>query len=105
MKFMDMIIDETLRMYPIATRVDRVVTTNEYTYKNIRMNKGDGFTVAIWTLHHDPEIYPDPYTFNPYRFTEEEKKKRDNCAYLPFGAGPRHCIGNDLKFKKYIYKY
>lgn len=93
MKFMDMIIDETLRMYPISPRLDRVAR-NDYTYNDIKMKKGDVCTVAVWVLHYDPEIYPDPYTFNPYRFTDEAKKTRDSCAYLPFGSGPRNCVGN-----------
>ena len=97
MKFMNMVIDETLRMYPITPRIDRVAR-NEYTYENIKMNKGDACTVAVWSLHYDQDIYPEPQIFNPYRFTEEAKKTRDSCAYLPFGAGPRNCIGNTREF-------
>ena len=44
-------------------------------------------------LHHDPEIYPEPYSFNPERFIEQGKNIRDNVTFLPFGAGPRNCIG------------
>lgn len=44
-------------------------------------------------LHHDPEYYPNPEKFDPERFSEENKSKRPAYTYLPFGDGPRICIG------------
>jgi cytochrome P450 len=88
---MDMIINETLRLYPPAFRVDRVCN-EDYSYKEIQIKKGQVWTASIYALHHDPDIYPDPYTFDPERFNEENKKNRDNEAFIPFGAGPRNCI-------------
>ena len=97
MKFMDMVLDETLRLYPQTLRIDRQVTS-DYEYNGMILKKGSLLIIPVYALHHDPAIYPEPDTFNPYRFDEEAKKERDTCAYLPFGSGPRNCIGK-LNFK------
>ena len=92
MKYLDMVIDETLRLFPAVARTDRVAS-NDYEFEGIKMKKGQVVGVPIYALHHDPDIYPNPEEFQPERFSEENKKKRDNEAYIPFGAGPRNCIG------------
>lgn len=50
----------------------------------------------MYSIHNDPKYYPNPEVFDPERFTTEEKDKRPNGTFLPFGDGPRHCIGNIL---------
>lgn len=93
MKFLDMAIDESLRMYPIAPRTERE-SSSDYVFDNrIHLKKGDICAVSIWALHHDPDIYPDPFKFDPYRFDEKSKKSREGCAFMPFGSGPRNCVG------------
>lgn len=92
MKYMEMVIDETLRMYPPGTRLDRVAS-NDYEYEGIKIKKGQIITVPIYALHHDPDLYPNPEEFDPERFNDENKKLRESVAFLPFGAGPRNCVG------------
>jgi len=99
MKFMDMIIDETLRLYPVADVVDRK-SNKYYEYEDdnnnniIKIPENTNITVVVKSLHMDPNIYPEPDVFNPYRFENEDiKKSKDGCYYLPFGNGPRNCVG------------
>jgi hypothetical protein len=77
------------------------------TYKipdtDIVLEKGILTVIPILALHHDPKYYPDPERFDPERFSEEEKTKRHHYVYLPFGEGPRICIGM-VTLKKFILK-
>lgn len=94
MKYMEAVINETLRMYPPAQHVERVVTQN-IDYADFSLKKGQVIMVPVYALHHDPEYYPEPERFRPERFFDElEKKSRDNLVFMPFGAGPRVCLGN-----------
>src|SRR5262249_14903925 len=55
---------------------------------------GAAVWVNTWGLHRDPAIYPEPHAFRPERFAVETRKARPRGWYLPFGAGPRVCVGN-----------
>nr|UOU03276.1 cytochrome P450 3044B1 [Brachionus rubens] len=92
MNYLSMILDETLRMFPAAIRLDRVAS-EDFEYEGMKIEKGQMVVVPLWALHHDPEVYPNPDVFDPERFNEENKKTRDSNAYLPFGNGPRNCLG------------
>jgi cytochrome P450 family 6 len=60
------------------------------------VEKGVQILLPVLGLHHDPKYYPDPEKFDPERFNEVEKKKRPQFSFLPFGEGPRICIGQFL---------
>lgn len=90
--YLDMVINETMRIYPPALRTDRECN-QDYTFKDMKIKKGTIWAVSIWSLHHNPNIWPEPEKFIPERFSHEGKKNRDNCAFIPFGAGPRNCVG------------
>jgi cytochrome P450 family 6 len=85
---------ETLRKYPPVPILNRECTK---AYKipdtDIVLEKGMLSVIPVLALHHDPKYYPEPERFDPERFSEEEKAKRHHYVYLPFGEGPRICIG------------
>ena len=61
--------------------------------KEIKIPKGAAILVPSYSLHHDPEFWPDPEKYDPMRFSPESKKSRDPYTYIPFGHGPHNCIG------------
>jgi cytochrome P450 len=64
------------------------------------VEKGVDVTVPITSLHYDPRYFSDPDRFDPERFNDENKAKILPGTYLPFGIGPRNCIG---RYEKYFH--
>ncbi|KAJ8782912.1 hypothetical protein J1605_009520 [Eschrichtius robustus] len=90
--YLDMVIAETLRMYPPAFRFTREAA-QDCEVLGQRIPAGAVLEMAVGALHHDPEHWPRPETFNPERFTAEARRRQRPFTYLPFGAGPRSCLG------------
>ena len=86
---------EAMRLYPPAAGIFRE-TLHNTTIDGYQIPKGANILISPYTLHRRPEIFPDPEVFDPGRFTPEREKGLPRHAYLPFGAGPRICIGNHL---------
>ena len=59
-----------------------------------RIERGPICLVSVIGIHRRAEHFPDPERFEPERFLDDKEKQLPRCAYLPFGAGPRICIGN-----------
>lgn len=91
--FLDQVIQETLRLYPPAWSTGREaiqdVQIGEYHFP-----KGTNFFVSMWVLHHDSRFFENPYDFMPERWTPEFKAKLPKYSFVPFGGGPRACIGS-----------
>ncbi|XP_053465015.1 thromboxane-A synthase isoform X1 [Nycticebus coucang] len=90
--YLDMVIAETLRMYPPAFRFTREAA-QDCEVLGQHIPAGTVLEMAVGALHHDPEHWPSPEIFNPERFTDEAQQQRQPFTYLPFGAGPRSCLG------------
>ncbi|KAH7711803.1 Cytochrome P450 3A9 [Aphelenchoides avenae] len=65
-------------------------------YQGIPFEKGDLFVMPVYAMHHNATYYPDPEKFDPERLSPDSKASRDPMTYVPFGAGPRTCIGMRL---------
>ncbi|XP_060066275.1 cytochrome P450 3A2-like [Ylistrum balloti] len=97
LQYLDMCINETLRLYPTAVRFDRVcVKTSQI--KNITIPAGMAVSVPVYAIHHDPDIWENPDVFNPERFSSTEKASHDPLDFIPFGYGPRQCVAMRLAF-------
>uniref|UniRef100_A0A1B0EY63 Cytochrome P450 n=1 Tax=Phlebotomus papatasi TaxID=29031 RepID=A0A1B0EY63_PHLPP len=84
---------ETLRKYPPLGSLFRRVTETYKSPEGAKLTRDMNLIIPIYAIHHDPDIYEDPETFNPDRFEPEEVRQRHRCSFLPFGDGPRNCIG------------
>lgn len=89
------VIEETMRLYPPAWITDREPLEDE-TFEGIPIQKGLDVICLIYSLHRNAKYWKDPERFDPERFNEAQKKQQVPYAYIPFGGGPRLCIGNNF---------
>ncbi|NXX96020.1 CP3AC protein, partial [Centropus bengalensis] len=92
MEYLEMALNETLRLFPIGGRIERTCKKN-VEINGVTIPKGTIVMIPPYTLHRDPEYWPNPEEFRPERFSKDNKEAIDPYTYLPFGAGPRNCIG------------
>jgi cytochrome P450 len=87
------VIKETMRLYPPAYVLTRAAL-RDVEIGGVRVRKGQTVLLSPYTMHRRPDYFPEPQRFDPERFTPENEKKLPRHAYMPFGAGPRICVGN-----------
>jgi len=87
------VIEEAMRLYPPAHAMGRQAE-RRVQIGPATVEPGDIVLISIRSIHRRPDLWPDPEAYRPERMTEEQKKARPRHAYMPFGAGPRICIGN-----------
>ena len=92
MPYLDMVLDEVLRLYPPAWIGPRRAV-REFEFGGYTVPSGAYVNYCSWASHRIPEVFPDPEAFVPERFTRERKAALPRGAYVPFGGGSRICIG------------
>ena len=95
-----MVVCESLRKWPPAVTTDRQVSKDfiiepvKPGEKKLLLEKGAVCWLPVFAIHNDAKFYPNPEKFDPERFSEENKNKINPSMYIPFGSGPRNCIGS-----------
>jgi cytochrome P450 len=92
MPLLDMAVQETLRLYPPAWIGPRRAAV-DFEFAGHRVPAGLPVNYSSWASHRLPDVFEDPHEFRPERFAPERRAELPKGAYIPFGGGPRICIG------------
>jgi cytochrome P450 len=93
-EFAAQVIQEALRLYPPFWMVDRMALSDDRA-GDLAIPRGSTVIVFIYGAHHSPRYWENPESFDPERFAKANEKLHKPFTYLPFGAGPRGCIGGN----------
>lgn len=94
MTYLDQVFAEALRLNPLTNSVQRSAARNYMIPgSDIIIEKGTTVIISPYAIQRDERNFPDPDKFDPERFAPENSGDRHPCSYIPFGAGPRSCIG------------
>ncbi|NXX47801.1 CP3AC protein, partial [Tricholaema leucomelas] len=101
MEYLDMVVNECLRLFAVGGRIERVCKKT-VEINGVTIPEGMVVMIPVHVLHRDPDYWPEPDEFRPERFSKENRESIDPYTFLPFGAGPRNCIG--MRFALIIVK-
>jgi cytochrome P450 len=93
MPYSEMVLKEVMRLYPPASGATRE-PIHDIELGGYHLPKGSSIAISTYTMHRNPKYFAQPLKFDPERFSPENEPKIPKYAYLPFGGGPRVCIGN-----------
>ena len=96
------VVEETMRLFPAAPGISSRQAQADDTICGVAVAKGASVAVSPWVLHRHRALWEDPERFDPDRFSPERSAARPRFAYLPFGAGPRVCIGQVLAMNEAV---
>jgi cytochrome P450 len=91
-----MVIEEAMRLYPPAPGISNRAVLADDEIAGVKVPKGSNIMIAPWVIHRHRLLWENPEVFDPERFSPERSQGRHRFAYLPFGGGPRVCIGMAL---------
>ncbi len=92
LQYTEMVFKEALRLYPPAWTVNRTVI-NDYSISEYTIPANSVILMSQYVTHHDERYFPNPFAFEPERWTTQAQAGRPQYCYFPFGGGPRRCIG------------
>ena len=92
LRYTRMVIEESMRLFPPAHIISRQPVADDEVLGH-RIPAGSEVMILPWLLHRKPALWENPDCFDPERFAPERAARRPRFAYIPFGAGPRICIG------------
>ncbi len=95
LRYTSMVIQETMRLYPPVWGLPRTAISQDEV-GGCRVPAGADVMISPYTLHRHPGFWPDPGRFDPQRFGPAQPGPAHRYAYIPFGAGPRVCVGSNL---------
>ncbi|WP_214110397.1 cytochrome P450 [Acrocarpospora catenulata] len=95
LRYTSMVVEEAMRLYPPVWILTRQALADDQV-GGYHVPAGSDVLVCPYTLHRHPDFWEDPERFDPERFDPEAPSGRPRYAYIPFGAGPRFCVGNNL---------
>jgi cytochrome P450 len=92
LRYTEMILAESMRMYPPAWVIGRRAL-GDYSIGGYHVPARSILLMSQYVMHHNPKYFPDPFSFDPDRWLPEARESRPKFSYFPFGGGPRVCIG------------
>ncbi|MCC7438027.1 MAG: cytochrome P450 [Armatimonadetes bacterium] len=95
LRWTEMVVKESMRLYPPAWRVGREAA-EDCVIGGYQIPKGMQVVASQWVIHRDPRWYPNPDAFLPQRWDGDLARQLPKFAYFPFGGGPRRCIGDEF---------
>ncbi len=101
LRYAEWVIKESMRLYPPAWGIGREAV-EDFEIGGYPIKKGTQLLISQWVLHRDPRWFEDPDTFRPERWDNDLGKSLPKGAYIPFGDGPRVCIGNHFAMMESI---
>ena len=99
LRYTRMVLDETLRLYPAVWAIPRGAVADDV-IGGYAIPAGSMVFPFTYAAHRHPQVWPEPERFDPGRFAPEVTAARPACSYLPFGAGPRACIGQTFALQE-----
>jgi cytochrome P450 len=100
--YTNMVVQEVMRLYPPVWILPRLAQQDDEV-GGYHVPAGSDVVVSPYIMHRNPEFWLDPERFDPERFAGEAVKARPTYAYIPFGAGPRFCVGNNLGMMEAVF--